>query len=98
MYLQISYDFSLRFPDADVSSLMNWWQQYSSRMMCVLKSHYKQTYHSLWPDQINDLLVLLKMLPAKAKGKNLDSIQTFKKAVTKLIVFRKVVSFDAFFN
>lgn len=37
-----------------------------------------------------DLLILLKLNPAKANGRNLLKVESFNKAIDKLFVFRKV--------
>lgn len=96
VYIQVSHDFLLRFPNAETNTFADWWENHSSRMMCVLKNHHKQTHHSLWPEQIHDLLVFFKLLPTKAKGSTLLSIHAFKKSISKLIIFRQVNSFNAF--
>lgn len=48
-----------------------------------------------WMSEIEDILVLLKMLPAKGRSKE-GKILPFIKAVEKLIVFRKVRIFFSY--
>lgn len=43
---------------------------------------------TMWPSEIEDLLMLLKLLPHKLTGKNsVASAHTFKDSIGKLIVF-----------
>lgn len=60
-------------------------------MLDLLASHYNITMNKLWSAEIEPLLGLLKILPAKAAGKKVAVIENaFKKAEQKLIVFRTV--------
>lgn len=60
-------------------------------MLDLLTSHYNITMDKLWTADVESLLGLLKILPAKAAGKKIAVIENaFKKAEQKLIVFRTV--------
>lgn len=43
----------------------------------------------MWPKEIQDLLILLKLVHPKA-SKNAMTVKAFNKAIDKLIIFRKV--------
>lgn len=69
----------------------NAWNTLSKHAVDVYESHFNTKFTSSWTKDIDQLLVLLKLLPAKAAGKNLASIESsFAKAEQKLIVFRTV--------
>lgn len=89
--LQISYEFSLRYPNEDEFAFQNAWNMLSRRAVNVFESYYATKFKSSWTKDIDQLLVLLKMLPTKAAGKNLAQIESsFAKAEQKLIIFRMV--------
>lgn len=52
-----------------------------------------------WPVFTNqDILILLKLVSAKANGRNLFSVLSFNKATEKLFVFRKVSTEMFYYN
>lgn len=90
-----TYEFSLRCPNVDEFAFQNAWKILSERAVNVFESHYGTKFNSAWTKDIDQLLVLLKMLPVKAAGKKLALIEsTFSKAEQKLIVFRTVRTLD----
>lgn len=87
----MAYEFGLRFPNAKQDAFENAWNKLSVRAISVFESHFETNFGIVWSKEISQLLAILKMLPARASGKNMSFIESsFKKAEKKLIVFREV--------
>lgn len=84
------FDFSVRYANIDSNAFLDSWPIYSSRLNDILKNQYASDVHTMWSADIQDLLILLKLLPARTNGRNLLSVESFSKATEKLFVFRKV--------
>lgn len=90
MYFQILFDFSHRFSDSDCDAFLGSWPEYRVRLKEILRNQYQASIRTTWSEDISDLLILLKLNPARANGRNLLTIESFNKAIEKLFVFRKV--------
>lgn len=68
------------------------WSKYSEGLDTLIKTQYESTsFYTNWPEDIEQLLVLLKLLPASTLGKNkLAKPITFHKSTEKVIVYKKV--------
>lgn len=66
------------------------WPNLRKRLNYILNNQYKSSIQTLWPKDIQDILILLKLVHTKATGRNLQSIVGFNKSIDKLIVFREV--------
>lgn len=83
------------------------WPLYSEKVKKMLELDKKDdNFATMWPEDVEKFLMLLKLLPAVACGKSTlpEGLQTFNKSVEKLIVFNQVnarlnrgltISFDA---
>lgn len=89
-FLQILFDFSVRYKEIDCNAFLDTWPTHSVRLNDILKDQYESSIYTMWTEDIQDLLILLKLLPAKTNGRNLLSVESFNKATEKLFVFRKV--------
>lgn len=90
LFPQILLDFSLRYKDIDCDAFLDSWPTNNVRLNDILTNQYETSVYTMWSQDIQDLLILLKLLPAKSNGRNLLSVQAFNKATEKLFVFRKV--------
>lgn len=73
-------------------AFVNKWQQFSVGLDIVLKNQYASSmFFTNWPDDIEGILVLLKLLPANKVGRNaLAKRDTFYKASERMIVYYQV--------
>lgn len=90
---QIQFEFCLRYPDTNSDAFLDSWPAYSIQLVDVLENQYQAKISTPWSEEIQMLLIFLKLLPARANGRNLLSISSFNKAIEKLFVFRKVSCF-----
>lgn len=90
-------DFEIQFPDCFHHAFCDTWLIKGTKLGDVLNAEYgRHTFATKWPEIVENLLILLKLLPAKNGRKG--SVEVFKKAIQKLIVFRKVNCIYVFFN
>lgn len=82
----------LRYPTIDQNAFLVKWPKYATRVHDVLKTYYKKSIKTMWCKDIESILALLKMLPAKGNGRNLQSMETFNRSIDKLFWFRTVSS------
>lgn len=68
---------------------MDEWPNLCKRLNTILVQQYKSGIQTMWPKEVQDLLILLKLVHSKA-SKNEMSVKAFNKAIDNLIVFRKV--------
>lgn len=66
------------------------WPNLRKRLNNILHNQYKSSIQTLWPQDIQDILILLKLVHSKATGRNLQSILGFNNSIDKLIIFREV--------
>lgn len=90
--MQILLDFADAFKDVNTNILVDSWPTIRNDLKQILQQQYKsEAFHTEWPEEINDFLILLKLLPLKNVGKNvLASKDTFVNSVKKLIKFYDV--------
>lgn len=76
----------------DTQSLVENWKKYGAAIKLLLEQQYeKSSFVTTWPEEIEQILSLLKLLPSTRVGKNsLKNRKTFHRATTKLFVFRTV--------
>lgn len=80
----------MHFPNADSDGLTNKWPDFGSIIKSVLTESYQTNVHTGWSDDVEQVLALLKILPAKT-GRNTKSLVVpFMQAVDKLIVHSEV--------
>lgn len=68
------------------------WERYAYGLNATMQSRYNSSmFFTNWPQEIENLLILLKLFPSSKTGKNmLAKRDTFYKASEKLIVFYEV--------
>lgn len=78
------------FPVAKSDAFLQLWPKYELHLREILTQDYKLCVQTIWPKEIENILVLLKLFPAKSVGRNTSNILSFNKAVDKLIIFHEV--------
>lgn len=75
------------------NSFIEKWPSFSSRLKIMFESQYKsQLFATMWSTDVENILILLKLFPFKATGRNnVASASTFPNAIKKLIVFSEVI-------
>lgn len=92
---QILKEFELANPEINATAFIDKWTMFGPQLRDILTNHYKvQTFTTDWPKDVEDILVLLKMFPARQVGRNvIASDTTFKKSVDQLIHYEPVIHF-----
>lgn len=82
----------MRFGDFNVNGLLENWPKYSSKLKNVLDSSDKSSdFATMWSEDIEQVLILLKLLPLVQTGRNTAPKRAnFQEATKKLIIFSKV--------
>lgn len=83
------HDFTIRFPEASADGFIKKWPFYASNMKKILNDNYNQKIRTLWSEDVEQLLVVLKLLPAKAGQKVAAGVLPFDRAIDKFIVHNK---------
>lgn len=91
--IQVLFDFAERYKDTDANGFTDKWMAYADRLCVTMREFYRNQNYTDWQDDIDRILLLLAAFPFKLNGRrnNSNPVLSFKKAVNKLIVFRKVV-------
>lgn len=82
--MQILFDFEQTYKLAGGKLIENW-SKYPIKLREILAS---SSFTTSWPRDIEDFLILLKLLPMSTKSPK--GVQTFDKSVENLIVFQPV--------
>lgn len=90
--MQILKEFEDEFKDINANSLLDDWESYAKQFRGILRDDYQiEAFESDWAVEIEDFLVLLKLMPSKQIGRNIiASESTLKNATSKLLQFVKV--------
>lgn len=74
---------------------MNKWSSIAPQLQVILTQHYKVSkFQTDWAEEIENILLLLKMFPSGQLGRNvIASDATFKKAVEQFIQLEPVIYF-----
>ncbi|XP_031639195.1 uncharacterized protein LOC116351255, partial [Contarinia nasturtii] len=80
-------EFELTFEAANASAFMEKWPVFAPQLREILFSHYKvKRFKTSWADDVEGILVLLKMFPSNQVGRNvIASDPTFKKSIEQFI-------------
>lgn len=91
--LQIDFEFGVIYKNNDPNVFVTNWPTYASKLKNLMKVEYKsQMFVTKWPPEIEDLFMLLKLLPFKSNGRNgAASAATFRDSIQKLVVFSNVM-------
>lgn len=66
------------------------WPNVSKEVHTVLSTYHVTSFETQWCQEIEQILALIKLLPAVATGRNMLSMEAFAKVAEKLFVFRQV--------
>lgn len=90
---QILKEFELAYPEISAFALIDKWIVFGPQLRDILTSHYKvKNFKTDWFEDIERILVLLKMFPARQVGRNvIASDTTFKTSVNQFIHFEPVI-------
>lgn len=64
--------------------------QYQTKLKAYCAHKFKCDKHTPWQEDIENILLLLKLLPSKPK-KNKDAVKPFVHLMDKMIVYRVVI-------
>lgn len=92
------FEFSERFTDCNALGFLEKWNNFAHGLNTILNSQYDSSmFFTNWPQDIENVLIPLKLFPASKTGKNgLARRDTFYKASEKLIVFFEVIIVSEF--
>lgn len=86
---QILYEFSNKFEK--FNDFIAAWPSYSVKLDHILALKQVRDFATMWTGDINDLLKLVRLLPARQRGRNtVTQGLSFQKVIDKLIVFSRV--------
>lgn len=84
---QIDFDFGIRHSEVDGAALGIFWGKHGNKLHKILIDSYpKLSFKSGWSQEVDNVLTLLRLFPAKNK----PTAELFNKAMEKLLVFRMV--------
>lgn len=92
--LQIIFDYTHYICETNnPNSFIEKWPSFSSRLKHMFESQFKShLFATMWSTEVENLLILLKLFPFKATGRNNVTPSTaFSNAIKKLIVFSEVI-------
>lgn len=91
-YLKILQEFEYANPNIDAAAFINKWPEMWAQFRYILIDHYKvNTFTTDWSEEVENILVLLKMFPSKQVGKNvIASNINFNKSVESFLHFEPV--------
>lgn len=91
-FKQILFEYADRFDNVDPQSFLDNWNKYGKALQDLLNTQYKASgFASMWPEDIERILGLLKLFPPSKIGKNsVANSEVFQRAAKKLFVFRSV--------
>lgn len=80
------HDFNTQFPNVDPNALFDKWSNFGSQIQDILKTSYDLSVSTDWPEEIHQVLVLIKVFPAKSGRYVKSTVVPFTTAIDKLIV------------
>lgn len=89
-FKQILFDFEQRYETINHDALIEGWDSMRTVLASVLNDHYKIVVHTVWMQEMHEILLLIRLFPLKSSGRNLGNIVSFVRAIEKLFVFKKV--------
>lgn len=86
-------EYELKYQNLNAMSLFEKWPSYSQQLNEILqKEHSNAKFHSVWPQEIDDFLVLLKLFPVRGSTKKeVASHSAYLKSVGNLLKFYPVI-------
>lgn len=73
------------------NALCEVWPGMTIKLNEALKKYYpKQAFETVWTEEINDFLILIRLLPFKPGSRSLASPETFQNCVKRMLLFSKV--------
>lgn len=89
---QLLSDYEAQYADLNCNVFLEEWHNYQRKLRDYCNKKFKCKKHSAWPDEIENVLLLLKLFPSKTRGAKNAEPQSFYKSIDKLIVFNVVRS------
>lgn len=92
---QMTTEFELANPTVKASAFLDKWPAIFPQLRNILREHYRErNFKTDWSENVESILVLLKMFPSRQIGRNvIASDATFKKSVEQFIHFEPVILF-----
>lgn len=83
--------------ESNANGLQDIWLTLSQNLDFVLGKYYqRQTFKTEWPKEIENFLILIRLLPFKPGARSLASVETFQNSVKRLLIFSNVYMQDSF--
>lgn len=92
--LQLLIDFREEFKRVSCDALLNEWPEYGKALRVYCDAILDGTKHTQWSDEIENVLLLLNLLPptTKKRGRSKKNTNMFADLIDKLIVYRVVIT------
>lgn len=87
---QILFDFEEQFKNIEPNVFPEQWTIFGNRLQVIMSKFYRRQDYTNWQEDIENILLLLAAVPYKLRNNNTEPVLSFKKSISKLIVFRKV--------
>lgn len=88
--IQVLLDFAQHFSDIDSNAFLDTWSAFGEKLKEVHQQSYNSNIDTEWSDDVENFLILLKLLPKSPGRKGLATRVSFQNTIRKLIVFSKV--------
>lgn len=79
---QLLADYEEQFKESNPKAFLEQWPIYELKLREICNQKYECVKHTAWPDEIENILLLLKLFPSKT-----GNVESFYKSIEKLIVF-----------
>lgn len=83
--LQLLADYASQYKELNSEAFFQKWPKYQQKLRELCNAKFKCEKHTPWPDEMENILLLVKLFNAK---KVTDNLQSFHTAVDKMMVFR----------
>lgn len=85
-------EFARAFREINGNALLEKWESFKNQLRGIMVNQFNvQHFKTGWNNNIEDVLVLLKLLPSKQIGRNvISSTSTFNSAIENLIQYMPV--------
>lgn len=86
------HQYMIQYINLNCNAFLEDWPRYQQKLRNHCNEKYKCRKHSAWPDEIENVLLLLKLFPSKTRGVNAAESPSFYKSIDKLVIFNVVRS------
>lgn len=78
--------------DINPDAFLEIWPQMSQKLDQMLSKYYSRyAFDTDWPKDIENFLILIRLLPFKSGVRTLASAETFRNSIKRLLVFTNVL-------